>query len=329
MKIEHLKIGSEHTFLINGSVILEHRFDKVEEIKKNIYFVKKNKLWGLFDAEKNEFVTEVCYKKLEKYTYFNHINYIEVKNVKNKIGFIHLDGSVIVPCEYDYLFYDRDKKLFHAVKNKKYGLFTLDKVIVDFIYDHKTYYIDFGRNLVVVSTDGKYGQINFKGNVVTPLIYSKRIEGVTMNTFIVVDENGKYGIIDESNKVLVPFEYDFINKGSGLSQKIYYNIAKNGNYGILSENYKVLLPIGDYIVLQVIDYERIVVIDKEEKHYAFFLKQKMVIPFKRYYDYYKGWEYYNQLLFKTGHMQFDTYTLNGEFIKNCDSKYINKIKDGR
>lgn len=318
-KIDVISINGEWTFLTDGTKISTHRFNKIEHYKKDVYFVKLGKLWGIFDSKKDEFLVDIQYKKIEKND--DKKGLLEVKDVKNKCGYITLDNSITVPTIYDYLFYHKDKNIVHATKNKKNGVISLENdVIVDFLYD--TSYIDFWRNRLIVSIKEKFGVINFKGDVIIPLIYNK-LKGDKKKSYIVIDEIGKYGIINESNEILVPLEYDLIYE-QYTKGKNFYLILKgleHQHYGIMDkETYDIVLPIGDYHIEQIIDTDRIVLRqDKgKDKYFGLIVKGKMVIPFKPYWGYYHGYDYYDRLLFQTSHYKYDVYTLDGEFERNCE-----------
>lgn len=63
-------------------------------------------------------------------------------------------------------------------------------------------------NAKIVSLDGKFGYINYKGDLSVPYIYDSMIEGKT--SIIVGKGTGnclKYGLIDKENNIIIPIYF--------------------------------------------------------------------------------------------------------------------------
>lgn len=93
-----------------------------------------------------------------------------------------------------------------------------------------------------------------------------------------------------------------------LSNEDFIDVKIYSNYGI--DNKVIANKIfSDTASTELLSLE--IILEK----YGFFLNKKLVIPFKKYYGFLLKTD---ELWFKTGHLQFDIYTLDGEFICNID-----------
>lgn len=106
-------------------------------------------------------------------------------------------------------------------------------------------------NKLLVKLDKKYGIIDLKENVVTPIKY-KKFEQVGQNLFI-TQLNGYYGMCDNSNNTFIKNENDSI-------KQLYetYLIKKMEKSGLADKNGKIILPVeydkikklGEYILVE-------------------------------------------------------------------------------
>ncbi len=97
---------------------------------------------------------------------------------------------------------------------------------------------NYSNNYIVVKSkiNGKYGVVNFSGNLVISCIYDDLY--IIQDEYILAKKNGKYGIIDFYNRVIIDFKYDGIDGYNG-----YFTILKDGKMGVVDKNSNIVVPI--------------------------------------------------------------------------------------
>ena len=111
-----------------------------------------------------------------------HQGLAAVLNKEGKYGFIDKNGTEVIPCQYQAIYYE--------------------------------------GGLIAAQKDGKWGFIDSTGNEVIPFKYDEAFPGP--EGLLSVKKDGKYGLIDTSDKVAVDFIYDDIstyNKGVAYAVK--------------------------------------------------------------------------------------------------------------
>jgi hypothetical protein len=102
------------------------------------------------------------------------------------MGFINLDGDLVVPFQYKY---DKETMPYYAG-------FSTDPA---------------NNTAIVCGLDGLYGAIDTGGNVIAPMIYESIysfFEGIAVARL-----DGKWGIVDKKGNEILPFMYDGIKIG--------------------------------------------------------------------------------------------------------------------
>jgi hypothetical protein len=137
---------------------------------------------------------DISYEKVDEYIEGT----ARVKN-NGQYGFIDLQGTAVVPLEYDYA--------------------------SEFYYDYDL--------TMVFKNDIGYGYVNRKGEVVVPLQYHMAADHFEEG-LAAVALNGKYGYINEKGEVVIPFMYDRADRFHYGEAKVQLNdekiiIDKNGN----------------------------------------------------------------------------------------------------
>lgn len=173
-----------------------------------------NGLYGLKDSIGNV-ILPPSYKEL---TIYRADFILAAKAVKGKLlrqyGVITIDGTEVIPFDYDRLWYYPQKHWLAAEKNEKYGLINeAAKVLVGFKYDSQFF---FENGLAQVYADGKCGVIDTSGTwIVPPEFNSINHENVAGGTdsvyFMVEDTAGVWGMLDKSGEVILPIQYGYIN----------------------------------------------------------------------------------------------------------------------
>lgn len=85
--------------------------------------------------------------------------------------------------------------------------------------------------------EGKFGKVNYKGQIVIPAIYDSF--GQDENGYFPAQLNGKYGVIDRNNKVIIPFKYDYVDH----MKNDLVRVQLNEKYGWINLKNKVVIPI--------------------------------------------------------------------------------------
>lgn len=153
-----------------------------------------------------------------------------------KWGFIEASGHFAITPRFDDAFYFIDGV---AVANLAGHFVLIDrkgKVIVSG-YDS---YLGIAEGRVLVNRGYYSGSIDFKGNVIVPLVYDDA-SGEFEAGLAGVSRNGKWGYIDPNGKVTIPFRFD--KAGSFYGRKL-ATAKLNGQTGFIdrSGNFVFSLP---------------------------------------------------------------------------------------
>ena len=128
---------------------------------------------------------------------------------QGKYGLINMDGTEILPCEYEEI------KALQGVENA-----------------------------ILVQKEGKYGIVNNEGKTLIEPNYVE-IQGLGKEAsqgFIVKNQEEKYGIIDISNKQVLETKYDAISK---IHKGDYYVVTENGKQKVVKKDGTEILN-GEY-----------------------------------------------------------------------------------
>ena len=161
---------------------------------------------------------------------------------QGKYGLINMDGTEILPCEYEEI------KALQGVENA-----------------------------ILVQKDGKYGIVNNDGKTLIEPNYVE-IQGLGKEAsqgFIVKNQEGKYGIIDISNKQVLETKYDAISK---IHEGDYYVVTENGKQKVVKKDGTEILN-GEYdeIVAILKNPENGIIFKEKEKYGIMNLKGEKTI----------------------------------------------------
>ena len=161
---------------------------------------------------------------------------------QGKYGLINMDGTEILPCEYEEI------KALQGVENA-----------------------------ILVQKDGKYGIVNNDGKTLIEPNYVE-IQGLGKEAsqgFIVKNQEGKYGIIDISNKQVLETKYDAISK---IHEGDYYVVTENGKQKVVKKDVTEILN-GEYdeIVAILKNPENGIIFKEKEKYGIMNLKGEKTI----------------------------------------------------
>jgi hypothetical protein len=224
----------------NGKVMIPFVYDEVYDFMggMELYMVRKNNLYGLFDKKFNEMLPCV-YEGIDFVTFKGKYWFRK----KEKWGLMDKDQKVIIEPQYDSHGWMKNGKI-QVTKNKKNGIIdTLGQIIIPLMYDgldDETH-----NGLIVASLKNKWGYLDSLGKIAIPFEYDdirkfyKSIAGVkkegnyffinasneriNSNTYDFIDHdwfgkegikvmrNKKVGIVDVKGNEVIPCEYDDIN----------------------------------------------------------------------------------------------------------------------
>lgn len=182
---------------INGCAIAL----KQEERRKIKYFMVKNGgRLNIIDSEgyKNYIFPSLYYVKTTKSESSNSLTEFDLYNANDSlIGQFCTEG---IPYIYNNTFltvFDKEKK--------KWGIIdTIGRIIYDFMFDEKNYFIE---NSIVAKYKGKYGIISEENAYVYDDFY-------TRDGYIILCKDGISYIYDKYNKTIKMYEKDSVNFGS-------------------------------------------------------------------------------------------------------------------
>jgi len=150
-------------------------YDKIYDLKDNLFIVFKDSKMGLIDLKNNEILP--CEYQSISQDFKNNLSVI-IKN--DAYGVINSSGKIIIPCQYHYLVVDYSNNISVQIKDEN---------------------IDFGNKI-------KSGLIDTNGKILIPIIYDS-LESMDYGLWKVKIKD-KYGIVNDANKEITPIKYDEI-----------------------------------------------------------------------------------------------------------------------
>lgn len=210
-----------------------------------------------------EHISEADYKYFAVYT-------------EGKYGVIDENGNEIIENNYSNMIIPNPvKPIFICVKedgttdilNEKSEKIFLEYKRVQAIPTNSTVSnIPYEKSVLKYEEYGKYGLIDFSGNIIADAIYDEISSVKFKEGEILARKDGKYGVINNKGVVLIPFEYDEIeadkyyrNGGYQDSGYIVKKTTEEGyRYGYINSKWNILLD------TEYTNISRILDIDSEE-----------------------------------------------------------------
>lgn len=227
-------------------------------------------------------------KNQEIFTGFDNVytlrNYDDNKNMwyesnvlkvqkDGKFGLINLDGTEILPCEYDSIeTYKGVRNCLVLKKDTNYGIAnTKGHIVVPVQYlSVKPIEKDVNNGYIIKNSENKYGVISSNGNIALECKYDEIEDMVDANRYLVkenekwmliaedgtsylagkvndvidmnngdviIKQNGKYGVENIQTELKLPYEYDDL--AYLFDNK--YLAKKDGKYGMINTNNEVVV----------------------------------------------------------------------------------------
>jgi len=169
------KNGKQGLIDIKGNIVLQAKYDQVENSYDGIAFVLKNKYWSVFDEETGR-LWEI---KIER--------------------FIELEQNVF--------YVKKDKKWFRLIEQNRFG--------EAFPFEEIEYFDTENYAFFKYKCNGKWGIIDSKLNIICPAKFLELDKGIHGIPAAAKNDEDKYGFVDIEGNTIVPFKYDWCNSFFG------------------------------------------------------------------------------------------------------------------
>lgn len=234
-----------------GKEILEPEYNEINRITEikddeNIYLlVSKNAKYGIL--KNNKEIVPIEYEEIE----FNKANNLLIVQKNTKQGVLSLDGTEILPTDFDYILCTANK--ITAKKGETIEVYNAKGERQESIYENSIETTN-ENYIITIDAEDKFGIVNKDGQTLIKNKY-EYIEYAFGNYFIVT-ENGKVGVIDINKGEVIEFKYDIIQKvkNKDILQAIISNtntieIYNNKMQKQVSIKNTILYTYDDYIKL--------------------------------------------------------------------------------
>ena len=178
---------------------------------------------------------------------------------EGKYGVIDAKGNMIIENNYSNMIIPNPTKpVFFCIKedgtrdilNEKAEKIFLEYAKVQEIPTNSTASdIPYEKSVLKYEEDGKFGLIDFSGNVVSKAVYDEISSVKYKEGEILAKKDGKYGVINNKGKELIPFEYaeieaDKYYRNGNYKESGYIVKKTTGNgyrYGYIDSEWRILL----------------------------------------------------------------------------------------
>lgn len=208
-------------FVIGIKKLISSNDKKVEKVVAQKYFaVYSNDKWGVIDSKGNIIINP------------------------------SYDEAIVIPdttkgifiCTYDV---DYTKNTYKTkVLNEKNEEILQGYDTVEAIENYDTDNVLWYENgILKVKKDGKYGVIDFKGNIIVPCDYDSitALKGTTNS--LITSKDSKFGLIDNTGAVLIENQYKNIKAISDKYENGYIVQNDKNKYGIIAWNKKEVVEV--------------------------------------------------------------------------------------
>lgn len=209
-----------------GNVVKTNNYASVSEVEGTSYFIAKSESGYYSIISKDVNVND-------KYTYIEYAfgDYFIFTNEENKSGVLHVWKGVVVEPVYDVILNvegmnaleARDEKnVLHLYNSKLEEVFVLENAVVQNVDD----------NYTVIYSDTEMKYINKDGNIV------ENTEVYPDNKLYSIQKDGKWGFINFNGEIVVPCKYDLVTE---LNSYGFAGIKQDGKWGVINEDGDVVV----------------------------------------------------------------------------------------
>ena len=127
-----------------------------------------------------------------------------------KYGLVKLDDEVVVDCIYDYI-YPFGDGLAKVFLNGKYGVIdSSGKVVIPIDYDQIAV---FSKDVILLGSGSNWKCINSQGQLLSGVdTGSYAVKALFNGNRLLVCRDGKYGVVDFQGNIIIPIRYDSIEE---------------------------------------------------------------------------------------------------------------------
>ena len=210
-----------------GVTILENKFDNVVEININNIVFTRNNLMGIMNLEG----TELIPAEYQELKYATEEFYIAKKD--SKYGIIKTNNEIAIPIEYTNINYQKIAGFFQLDTQNQIETKILDNKLQEKLIGILSE-INTKKEYIRIRVENEYKYYNFK-------FEEKQAKDIlTENTIYLSKQDGKYGFVDKNNQVVVNYQYD---DATEQNQNGFVAVKKDGKWGALDkEGKEVIAP---------------------------------------------------------------------------------------
>lgn len=167
-------------------------------------------------------------------------------------------------------------------QNEKWGYKTeTGRVLIEPIYDQVS---EMFADFTLVKREGRWGAVNFRGDVVIPFRYDSLIFYSDVGTYV---KNNKYGLLSRKGQEITTAQWDKVYPSYGNEKSVI--VQKDGKWGLLDKKGKtVMAPQLETDFFQFLDEDRLVYNDGSKNVMINDQGERIAdMPFNFYSDFYQ------------------------------------------
>ncbi|WP_426475491.1 WG repeat-containing protein [Chryseobacterium balustinum] len=264
------KDGKDGVYDYNGKQIIQDQ-DKIEFANDSRFFVKKDKLWFIYNFDGQQ-VSDREFK--ENLKFYKGKVYLQTGTKTRDV--IDIDGKTVSQFSNHYI-EDINGYPFLITKNiakNKYGIVDEnEKVLAENIYEQAFV----GRNYIYLIKDNKVSVFSKAERTVFPTEYhyvNHLFNGIFKT--LKDSKNPKIAVVKISGEIILPKEYDVV-EGFKIKNEDYVFVSKDGEERLLDKNFESVLDEGFQI--EKIFFNNVIV-KKDDVYYKFSPQDKSYTPIK-------------------------------------------------
>ena len=220
---EQIQWNVEGTLLFLSPILNAYIEGEIKKSKRALILSNKG-YYGMIDSEEI-LRTPIFMDEINTDNHFSGEGLYRCR-YNNLYGFISAEtGEISIECIYENVLRPSLNRIWLKDGGKWFCIDKDKNVVIAKKYD---FVVPFSQDGIAgVGFKGKYGYIDIRGNVITPLIYDMTFSFV--NNWGLVKKQGKYGVVNKEGKIVIDAIYDsivildkknFIIKQYGISWKI-------------------------------------------------------------------------------------------------------------
>ena len=233
------KDGSRNILDLRNDLQFEKWYTSISSIDDGKYFeVERNGLKGVLDDKENEMIP-VKYTYLERSDRYNKLSPFVARNQEGKFGIIKIDGSVLLPFDYDVMDRQNGNNLMSS-KGQKCGVIRIDGGTPQEIVTCDYADIEMNYGSFIAQKGNKFGLLSLSGDPLTEFNYDaiKVLENDSKRGLYLGSRKDEMFLLDANGKVLNEGGYEDVRPLPKIDagSKYYYNSLSFNYLIVLKEN---------------------------------------------------------------------------------------------